>query len=53
MTKAFIDFEKRLRKKKQKKAGIGNLGWASALLAGLMMPIAPKYNPETSSFEWN
>ena len=53
MTKAFIDFEKRLRKKKQKKAGIGNLSWASALLAGLMMPIAPKYNPATSSFEWN
>ena len=53
MTKAFIDFEKRLRKKKSKKAGIGNLTWATGLLAALAMPIAPKYNPETSSFEWN
>tara|TARA_R100000152_G_C6768927_1_gene194567 strand:- start:213 stop:1526 length:1314 start_codon:yes stop_codon:yes gene_type:complete len=54
ITKTFLDFEKRFRrKKKSKKAGIGNLGWAAGILAGLAMPIAPKYNPETSSFEWN
>ena len=54
VTKTFLDFEKRLRKKgKSKKAGIGNLGWAAGILAGLAMPIAPKYNPETASFEWN
>ena len=54
ITKTFLDFEKRFkRKKKSKKAGIGNLGWAAGILAGLAAPIAPKYNPETSSFEWN
>ena len=53
ITKTFLDFEKRFRKKKSKKAGVGNFGWAAGILAGLAMPISPKYNPETSSFEWN
>ena len=54
ITKTFLEFEKRFKKKKKsKKAGIGNLGWAAGILAGLAAPIAPKYNPETSSFEWN
>ena len=34
-------------------AGIGNIGWATGILAGLAMRITPKYNPETASFEWN
>ena len=49
----FLDFQKASKNKNKKSSGMKNLAWATGILAGLAMRIAPKYNPETASFEWN
>jgi len=49
----FLDFQKASKKKNKLSSGMKNLAWATGILTALALPITPKYNPETASFEWN